>query len=164
MNRKEILISLKEHLPDKRHSILIGARQVGKTTVVKQLGEYLKLQNKKVYYITFEDPEILAAVNSHPERIFNYTFLPNDLKVKERMYIIIDEVQYAADPTNLLKLLYDKYEGKVKIIATGSSAFYINRDFKDSLAGRKKYLNYIHYPLLNFYTLNQQMIYRKSML
>ena len=138
MNRKEILVSLKEHLPDKRHSILIGARQVGKTTVVKQLGEYLKLQNKKVYYITFEDPEILAAVNSHPERIFNYTFLPNDLKVKERMYIIIDEVQYAADPTNLLKLLYDKYEGKVKIIATGSSAFYINRDFKDSLAGRKK--------------------------
>jgi hypothetical protein len=34
--------------------------------------------------------------------------------------------------------LYDTYEDKVKVIATGSSAFYINKDFKDSLAGRKK--------------------------
>ena len=47
-------------------------------------------------------------------------------------------MQYAANPSNFLKYLYDTYENKVKIIATGSSAFYINRDFKDSLAGRKK--------------------------
>ncbi len=138
MNREKILETLKKHLPDKRHSILIGARQVGKTTVVKQLAEHLKKQNKKVYYLTFEDPEILSDINSHPEKIFNYTFHPDNLKTKERLYIIIDEVQYAANPTNLLKLLYDKYETKVKIIATGSSAFYIDRNFKDSLAGRKK--------------------------
>lgn len=138
MNREQILEALKKHLSDKRHSILIGARQVGKTTVVKQLAEHLKQQNKKIVYLTFEDPQILADINSHPEKIFNYTFHPDNLKTKERLYIIIDEVQYAANPTNLLKLLYDKYETKVKIIATGSSAFYIDRDFKDSLAGRKK--------------------------
>ncbi len=138
MNRERILEALKKHLSDKRHSILIGARQVGKTTVAKQLAEHLKQQNKKVFYLTFEDPEILADINSHPEKIFNYTFHPDNLKPKERLYIIIDEVQYAANPTNLLKLLFDKYETKVKIIATGSSAFYIDRDFKDSLAGRKK--------------------------
>ena len=138
MNREKILEALKKHLTDKRHSILIGARQVGKTTVAKQLVGHLKKQNKKVFYLTFEDPEILADINSHPEKIFNYTFHPDNLKTKERLYIVIDEVQYAANPTNLLKLLYDKYESKVKIIATGSSAFYIDRDFKDSLAGRKK--------------------------
>lgn len=138
MNREKILEALKKHLTDKRHSILIGARQVGKTTVAKQLTEYLKKQNKKVFYLTFEDPEILAEINTHPEKIFNYTFHPDNLKTKERLYIVIDEVQYAANPTNLLKLLYDKYESKVKIIATGSIAFYIDRNFKDSLAGRKK--------------------------
>ena len=37
-----------------------------------------------------------------------------------------------------MKLLYDKYSPKLKIIATGSSAFYIDKSFKDSLAGRKK--------------------------
>lgn len=138
MNRIQILESLKKHLSDKRHSILIGARQVGKTTVVKQLAAFLKSENKKVYYLTFEDPAILANINEHPENIFNYTDHPNDLSSRQRIYIIIDEVQYAKDPSNFLKLLYDKYENKVKIIATGSSAFYINRDFKDSLAGRKK--------------------------
>jgi predicted AAA+ superfamily ATPase len=138
MNRENILTLLKKHLPDKRHSIITGARQVGKTTVVKQLAQYIKNQQKKVYYLTFEDPEILAAINTHPEKIFNYTFHPDELKNKERLYIIIDEIQYAANPTNFLKLLYDKYETKLKIIATGSSAFYIDRNFKDSLAGRKK--------------------------
>lgn len=47
-------------------------------------------------------------------------------------------VQYLSDPTNLLKLIYDKYSSSIKIIATGSSAFYIDDKFNDSLAGRKK--------------------------
>jgi predicted AAA+ superfamily ATPase len=34
--------------------------------------------------------------------------------------------------------LYDEYAQTIKIVATGSSAFYIDRTFKDSLAGRKR--------------------------
>ena len=138
MNRSEITRAILKHLPDKRHSILIGARQVGKTTVVKQIAASLIEKKEKAFYISFEQPEVLHAINEHPENIFNFTLHPNDLNAKQRLYIIIDEVQYANDPTNFLKLLFDKYAEKVKIIATGSSAFYINRDFKDSLAGRKK--------------------------
>lgn len=41
--------------------------------------------------------------------------------------------------------MYDKYASKVKIIATGSSAFYIDKNFKDSLAGRKQVFEL--YPL-----------------
>jgi len=37
-----------------------------------------------------------------------------------------------------LKLLYDEYSNRLKIVATGSSAFYIDKQFKDSLVGRKK--------------------------
>ncbi|HAH56780.1 MAG TPA: AAA family ATPase, partial [Bacteroidales bacterium] len=48
------------------------------------------------------------------------------------------EVQYLDDPSNFLKLLYDEYAAKIKIIATGSNAFYMNDHFRDSLAGRKK--------------------------
>ena len=138
MTRDQILEALIKHLPEKRHSVLIGARQIGKTTVVKQVVAHLLKKNEKAFYITFEEPTILKAINEHPENIFNYTFHPDDLTKKEKLFIVIDEVQYAGNPTNFLKLLYDKYADKVKIIATGSSAFYINRDFKDSLAGRKK--------------------------
>lgn len=37
--------------------------------------------------------------------------------------------------------MYDEYAAKVKIIATGSSAFYIDKRFTDSLAGRKRLFN-----------------------
>ncbi|MDP2385257.1 MAG: ATP-binding protein [Bacteroidota bacterium] len=138
MNRKHILDKIIKHLDDKRYSILIGARQVGKTTIVKQVKDFLAAKKEKAILISFENPEILNAINQHPENIFNYAVHPNSLDAKERLYLLIDEVQYAENPSNFLKYLYDTYEKKVKVIATGSSAFYINKDFKDSLAGRKK--------------------------
>lgn len=145
MERSEALKSLKDHLGKPQHTIVIGPRQIGKTTLVKQLAEHLNEANELVYFLTFEDPAILEAVNHHAENIFNYTLLPADVPADKRLYIIIDEVQYAKDPSNFLKLLYDKYAPKLKIIATGSSAFYIDKSFKDSLAGRKKVFEF--FPL-----------------
>ncbi|GGH10913.1 ATP-binding protein [Pedobacter zeae] len=145
MERSTALKSLKNHLAKPQHTILIGPRQIGKTTLVKQLAAQLQNDNEFVYFLTFEDPAILEAVNKHAENIFNYTLLPADVPVDKRLYIIIDEVQYAKDPSNFLKLLYDKYSPKLKIIATGSSAFYIDKSFKDSLAGRKKVFEF--FPL-----------------
>lgn len=69
--------------------------------------------------------------------------MPADVPADKRLYLIIDEVQYAKNPSNFLKLLYDKYSPKLKIIATGSSAFYIDKSFKDSLAGRKKVFEFL---------------------
>ncbi len=138
MKRVGALQTLQAHLTKPQHSILIGPRQVGKTTLVKQLAEILEQQGEIWYYLTFEDPAILDAINLHPENIFNYTMLPSAVPVGKKLYLIIDEVQYAANPSNFLKLLYDKYAAQVKVIATGSSAFYIDKNFKDSLAGRKR--------------------------
>lgn len=122
---------------DKRFVIITGARQMGKTTLVKQfMGEIIP-KIPQTYYFSLEDPMILKAINEHPENIFRYTIRPEQLAEKERMVLIIDEVQYADNPSNFLKYLYDTYAPKLKIIATGSSAFYIDRKFKDSLAGRK---------------------------
>lgn len=155
MTRTEIFEALISHLPENRHSIVIGARQIGKTTIIRQLETYLLKKKLKAFYITLEEPLILKALDEHPENIFRYTIHPDDLTHNDRMYLLIDEVQYAQNPTNFLKLLYDKFSGKVKIIATGSSAFYINRDFKDSLAGRKK--------IFELYTLNfEEFLHFKS--
>jgi predicted AAA+ superfamily ATPase len=62
----------------------------------------------------------------------------HDDQPTDKIIAIIDEVQYASDPSNFLKYLYDTYSDQLKIIATGSSAFYIDRKFRDSLAGRKR--------------------------
>lgn len=102
----------------------------------------MKKENEAVFLLTLEDTRILEAVNEHPDRIFEFVAeMPKPIlegEAEKRIYLMIDEVQYADDPTKLLKFLYGKYEGNLKILATGSSAFYTDRKFKDSLAGRKR--------------------------
>lgn len=122
------------HIPVKEFTILIGARQTGKSTLLKQLNLDLKRDYETVVFLNLERKEILLDLNQSPENVFKYC----PLKEGSRSILLIDEVQYLEDPTNFLKLLFDEYADKLKIVATGSSAFYIDKNFKDSLAGRKK--------------------------
>ena len=124
---------LLNHIPEKECTILIGARQTGKSTLLKQLQEALLKEGETVVLVNLERKDILLELNESPENILRY--FPTK---GTRNYLLIDEVQYLQDPTNFLKLLYDEHAPNLKIIATGSSAFYIDRQFKDSLAGRKK--------------------------
>jgi uncharacterized protein len=128
------LSQLKAHLSAKEFSILIGASQTGKSTLLRQLFDFLVYYDNKAILLNLERQDVLNELNESPEAVFKY--LP--IQEKERIFILIDEVQYLKNPTNFLKLLYDEYNNRIKIIATGSSAFYIDTQFKDSLAGRKK--------------------------
>lgn len=125
--------SLFEHIPEKECTILIGARQTGKSTLLKQLQAALLKNGETVVLLNLERKDILLELNQSPENVFRY-FPASATK----SYLLLDEVQYLQDPTSFLKLLYDEHAPKLKIIATGSSAFYIDRQFKDSLAGRKR--------------------------
>ena len=138
--KRKMFTSLYNHIEKKEFTILTGARQVGKTTLLKQLEEKANNEGKTTFFVTFENPDILNAINKHPENIMEYFSLStqNNIPASEKTYLFIDEVQYADNPSNFLKLLFDKYADRLKIIATGSSAFYIDRKFKDSLAGRKR--------------------------
>ncbi len=130
---------IKDHLKRKEYSIITGPRQCGKTTLIKALAEQLVDENEIVSYVSFEDPMILSAINKHPEEIFSFAVRPaKNSKDNKRIFLFIDEVQYAENPSNFLKYLYDAYEERLKIIATGSSAFYIDSKYKDSLSGRKR--------------------------
>lgn len=131
------------HLKRKQYSIITGARQCGKTSLLKAIYNELQAENKNVAYLTLEDQDILTAINKHPEEVFSFVARPakpieNNNSGGERVYLFIDEIQYAAHPSNFLKYLYDIYAENLKIIATGSSAFYIDTKFSDSLAGRKR--------------------------
>ena len=129
---KEILA----HMKAKEWTILTGARQVGKTTLLKHVMAHLEEKQEQVFYLTLEDAGILKSISEDPENLFRYTRLPQ--KDQKRVYVLIDEIQYLPNPTHFLKLLFDKYAPALKIVATGSSAFYIDQKFKDSLAGRKR--------------------------
>lgn len=130
-----------KHITRKEFTIITGARQTGKTTILKQIYLKLKAENENVWLLSFENSDILTRINENPENLFQFIIRPkNPLHAEEYkpFYVLIDEIQYAKNPTNFLKYLYDTYVPNLKIIATGSSAFYMDEKFNDSLAGRKK--------------------------
>ena len=142
IRERKILPQVRSHIFHKQYTIITGARQVGKTSLMRLLFQELSDAEEVVYFMNLEDRRILDALNSHPGNILNFlTNTPKPILThtqKKPVFLLLDEVQYLNDPTNFLKYLYDTYEGNLKIIATGSSAFYMDRKFRDSLAGRKR--------------------------
>jgi len=133
MIRRKLFEDLQAHLLKKEFSIITGARQTGKSTLLKQLEIYCKEMEIPVVFLNLENKTILAELNENPLNLLKFTPEPN-----ARTIALVDEIQYLDDPSNFLKLLYDEHSDQIKVVATGSSAFYIDNQFKDSLAGRKK--------------------------
>jgi len=135
MKQRLLYQKLVEHLEVKKHTIIVGARQTGKTTLLKQLRTYCDKQGWPTVFLDLEHKDIRDELDKNPENVFLYC--PS---VEQRIYIFLDEIQKLKDPSNFLKQLYDDYSDgtKIKIVVTGSSAFYIDDKFNDSLAGRKR--------------------------
>lgn len=131
--QRNIFEQLKQRLAEKEYSILTGARQIGKSTLLRQLEKHCKDESLPCTFLNLENKTTLVHLDEHPLNLLN--FLPD---TSRRAIVLIDEVQYLKDPSNFLKLLYDEHAERIKIVATGSSAFYINENFDDSLAGRKR--------------------------
>jgi len=112
----------------KRNEIIIikGARQTGKTTLLKHL--------KEVYggnYVTLEDEEIKKALEKEPKEFVK--------RFGEKEILFIDEAQYLGEIGRILKLLFDLYGEKIKIVVTGSGSFDIKVEIGKHLVGRAIY-------------------------
>ncbi len=92
----ELLVN---HLDKKEYAIVMGARQTGKTTIMMQLNDHLLESGKKVYFISLEDMSVLVELNNHPENIFSFIEKPKN----DKIYLLIDEIQYLDNPSNFLK-------------------------------------------------------------
>ena len=138
---RDILCEIKRVMPREEYIIITGARQTGKTSILIMLKDFLERKGQNCHYLNLENTDYLKLLNKHPFNIFE--LIP---EAKTRQNIFIDEIQYLDNPTNFLKLLYDEKRDKIKIIASGSSSFYIDKKFEDSLVGRKF--------LFEIYTLN----------
>lgn len=138
---RTIITQIVKHLEKKAFTIINGARQTGKTTILKYLLKHIEDRGNKAWFISFEREDILREINKNPENIFRFAERPKNPMQEDQdeiFYLLIDEIQYAANPSNFLKYLYDTYSPNLKIISTGSSSFYLDQKFKDSLVGRKR--------------------------
>ena len=149
--KRNLFKQLVSHLDKKEYTIITGARQTGKSTLLRQLEEYCIAKQHPVLHINLENKNILSELDKSPLNLLS--FLPISEK---RITILIDEIQYLQDPSNFLKLIYDEYAEKIKLVVTGSSAFYIDDTFKDSLAGRKKIFNLLTCSFDEYLRLSQK--------
>lgn len=131
--RRKIFEALHQHLKKDEATLLIGARQTGKSTLLKQLESACCEENIATVYINLEDKNLLAELDANPLNLLSFSSNPD-----EKTVFFLDEIQYLSDPTHFIKLLYDEHRAQVKLVVSGSSAFYLDQKFKDSLVGRKR--------------------------
>ena len=131
---KEILSLLKQFPA----VAIVGARQVGKTTLAKQIAA---VQKKPTLYLDLENP-LDARRLADP-----YTFLSEN---KDKC-IIIDEVQTIPSLFSVLRSVIDENRRNGKFILLGSASPQLVKGVSESLAGRIAYrelspINFIELP------------------
>ncbi|MBU0722896.1 ATP-binding protein [Patescibacteria group bacterium] len=116
--------------------VLHGARQVGKTSILNLLQNYLKEKKCPVYYIDLEDSRFVKILDSGVNEFIKHLEEEGYKATleKKRLFVFIDEIQYLSNPSQFLKLIADHHKN-IKLIVSGSSSFDIKNKFKDSLVG-----------------------------
>jgi len=138
---RKIAKKILKYLNSREIVVIYGSRQVGKTSLLRYIMEnYLK---KNTFYFDLELLNLLELCNQGAESVFQY-LLQKGADEKQKIFLIIDEIQYMDDPTKFLKIMHDHYPN-IKPIVSGSSTFEIKKKFKESLVGRT--INFELYPL-----------------
>lgn len=107
--------------------VILGARQTGKTTLLKEYNKkYSDIPN---IYLNCDEPDIRNLLTNRTSTELNSI-------LGSKKLIFIDEAQRIENIGITLKLLIDNYPDK-QIIATGSSAFELSNKINEPLTGRK---------------------------
>src|SRR3989338_774762 len=143
--KRELYFEVEKRLKQGNEIIsIVGMRQVGKSTLMRQLiKDCLKegINPKHIFYISFDDPYLKAQydskeifdliINTYSEAIFNSSIAER----KERLYFFLDEIHQLPHWEKYLKSYYDR-AFPIKFIVSGSSSIHLQQKNKESLLGR----------------------------
>ena len=100
--------------------IVTGPRQVGKTTLLTKIAE----KERKI--VSLDNPTIRAFAKTEPE-LFLQRYAPP---------VLIDEIQYAPELFDYIKIYADREKRCGDFWLTGSQTFRMMKQVTESLAGR----------------------------
>ncbi len=122
--KREIQKKIEEKLFKEKIIIVYGARQTGKTTLIKEIikdyPDYL--------FLNCDEPDVREALGNKTSTELKYI-------IKEYKIIFIDEAQRVENIGLTLKLMHENFPD-VQIIATGSSSFELADKIEEPLTGR----------------------------
>src|SRR3989338_1414941 len=115
--KRTINYQIKKHISRPEITLIVGPRQVGKTTLITEIGDELKNQGEKVVIFNLDIEDDFGLFTSQSKLI-------NRLKLdlgNEKGYVFIDEVQRKEDAGRFFKGIYDM-KLPYKFILTGSGS------------------------------------------
>ncbi|MFQ5708435.1 MAG: ATP-binding protein [bacterium] len=158
--------TLLENLTSDKILVLVGSRQVGKSSLIYLIIESLICEQhvnpNDIFYFNLDDLKLHELFESIPDFIH---FVGGG---RSRKYLFIDEVQRLSNPGLFLKELYDLHLD-LKIICSGSSQLEVKSKLKENLVGRarqfeiqrlsfEEYLEFAH-PTTRRQALEEMLIY-----
>lgn len=131
--KRKIFNEIKDHLNKKEISLIVGPRQVGKTTIMNEINKYLDKEGKKSIFLSLDYESDSIFFKSQED------FL-RKIKLnlgKDGGFVFIDEIQRKENAGLFLKGIYD-LGLPYKFIVSGSGSLELKEKINESLAGRKK--------------------------
>lgn len=129
--------------PRKFIQAIVGPRQVGKTTLVKQIIENISIPN---LYISADN--VPNASNIWIEQQWETARLKLNSSGSNEFLLIIDEIQKINNWSETIKQLWDKdsYDNiNLKLVILGSSGLLLQQGLQESLAGRFELIKIPHW-------------------
>jgi len=132
MYQRKLEDIVKDKIGSGKAIIVVGARQVGKTTLIKSI-----LQEKKYLFLDADDPTIRQLLSS-----------PNTEQIRtilgDYKLVFVDEAQRIEKIGLTLKIITDQFKD-VQLFVSGSSSFDLGNELNEPLTGRK--WEYELYPI-----------------
>jgi predicted AAA+ superfamily ATPase len=128
IDRSDLFQALTQRLSESRALAILGARQVGKTTLARSYA-----QTHNCSYFDLEDPQSLESL-SQPMATLN-------LLLSQGRTVVIDEVQRRPDLFPLLRSLIDKHARTAQFLLLGSASPQLLQQSSESLTGRLSLLS-----------------------
>jgi len=126
MYTRLIQTDIEQNLFKRKAVVLYGARQVGKTTLVRQI---LAKYRNDALYLNADEPDIRASLTDQTSTALKQL-------IGNHRLVVIDEAQRIKNIGLTIKLIVDNYP-EIQIIATGSSSLDLSNKITEPLTGRK---------------------------
>ncbi len=131
--KRKVEKELQAHLKKKEITLLIGPRQVGKSTLLYRLKEELEKSGEKTVFFNLDREEDRRTFESQLTVLANIELYSGG----QKCFVFIDEIQRKENAGLFLKGLYDR-DLPYKYIVSGSGSLELKEKVVESLAGRKR--------------------------
>lgn len=125
IDRNNDLNNIIERIGDYPVVGILGARQVGKTTIARKIAKIFKDNGKNVTFLDLENSEDLSRLND-----------PMLALGSLRGLVVLDEIQRKPEIFTTLRVLADRENAQAKFIVLSSASPHLLRQGSETLAGR----------------------------